>query len=67
MLTTAQPAQKDSIAEGKDRQLQKIVSSAGKDYTINIADKQDALAATLRKALDGLTVQVVTQEDMSLI
>ena len=67
MLTTAQPAQKDSIAESKDHQLQKIVSRAGKNHTIHIAVKQDALAAPLRKTLDGLIVQVVTQEDMSLI
>ena len=67
MLKNAQPAQKENLAESKDRQLQKIVIRAGQDHTIHIADKQDALAAPLRKALDGWTVQVVTQEDMSLI
>jgi len=67
MLTSAQPAQKENLAESKDRQLQKIVFRAGQDHTIHIADKQNALAAPLRKALDGRTVQVVAQEDMSLI
>ena len=67
MFTSALPAQKESIAESKDRKLQEIVIRARKEHTINIADKQDALAVPLRKALDGLTVQVVTQEDMSPI